>query len=307
MNYGFENGKFYVDITPCSRPHGNMREETDRKTRELAETGSKFILSFSGGVDSQSVLHSFHTQNIPLETAFLYLPGYNDNEYEQVQIIDKKYGRKTWVIDIDPISCKDEIIKVSEELDISAKNNVMQRKFLSMLPDGYDFIQMAHDPYVNKYNDIVYYVQSYYLPEISRQRALDSLNRTGKNIFYGDSSEFLMSIIDDDVFKAAVSTMQYFDGNGLEKDRTYLKSVDRWDYYIKPLIYGKYWKDELIYFPKYAGFEKVEYLYGNEKLTQKQHMVGIEYHKLLEWCNKIGGKTHRFYENVPSTTFVEKE
>lgn len=296
MIYGFENKKFYVDFISSGRSHGNMKYESDIRARELADTGSKFMLGFSGGLDSQSVLHSFYTQNIPIETAFLYLPNYNDNEYNQVMVLDKKYGIKTHIIDLDPMAIQQEIESDAELLDISGKNNVLQRKFLSLLPDDYDFIQMVHDPFVcvdPEYN--LFYYQGYYLPEISRHRAFASLGRKGKNIFYGDTPEFLLSILNDDIFKAAFASARYFDGNGVDIPGKMLKTVDRWDYYIKPIMYGKYWKDELIYFPKYQGFEKIAYLHGNLKFTE--HAILINYGKFLQFLKLEESKQVRYYEN----------
>jgi hypothetical protein len=297
MIYGFDNEKFYMEFVSITRPVGNMKEESDRRARWIAETGKKFMLGFSGGLDSQSVLHSFYTQGIPLETAFLYLPGYNDNEYQQVKFIDKKYGINTHIIDMDPMSVKDEILELSEKLDIPGKNNLLQAKFLSLLPDDYDFIQIIHDPfiYVNpSYN--LYYYQGYYLPEINRYRAFKNLGRTGRNIFYGDTTEFLLSIIDDEIFRAALIAARYYDGNGLSIPGKMLKTVDRWDYYIKPLLYGKYWGSSLTYFPKYQGFEKIDYLQGNPKF--KKHAITIPYKEFLEFLKTPGGKIKRFYENV---------
>jgi len=298
MKFGFEEGRFYIELTSRSRKVGNMREESDRRARDLVEQyGGKFMLGTSGGLDSQSVLHSFITQGFPLETAFLHLPGHNDNELEQVRFIDVKYGIKTTVFTIDPFACREEIIAVSKELDISAKNNVLQRKFLSMLPDDYNFIQMVHDPFVYVYSDYERfgYMQGYYLPEISRQRAFDSLNRKGANIFYGNTEEFLLSIIGDDIFKAALMSARYFDGNGVKHPNKHLTTVDRWDFYIKPLLYGKYWGNELTYFPKYAGFETIKYLQGNNKF--KQNRVIIPYDELIEFIKKPSSITKRFYSN----------
>ena len=299
MNYGFENNKFYIDFVSCDRPHGTMREASDRRAIDLAEQGGKFMLGNSGGLDSQSVLHSFYTQGIPLETAFLYLPTYNDNEYEQVKILDKKYGITTHIVDLDPMACREEIEQLSIELDIPAKNNVLQRKFLSLLPSDYNFIQMVHDPFVYVDTDFsrFRYYQGYYLPELSRSRAFDSLNRTGKNIFYGDTPEFLASILDDDVYRAALKSSRYFDGNGATIPGKYLKTLDRWDFYIKPILYGKYWGDELTYFPKYQGFEKIGYLHGNTKF--RHHAITIQYDEIVNFLNTPGGITKRYYENVP--------
>lgn len=299
MNFGFENDKFYIELTSRSRAVGTMREESDRRARELAEQYSgNFLLGNSGGLDSQSVIHSFVTQGIPLETAFLHLPRYNDNELEQVRIIDKKYNLTTEIISLDPYEIKDEIISTAEALDIPAKNNVLQRKFLSMLPEHYNFIQMVHDPfvYVHPNYSKLSYLQGFYLPEIARTRAFASLERSGANIFYGNSEEFLLSIIGDDVYKGALLASRYFDESGLTHPNKYLKTVDRWDMFIKPILYGKYWGDELTYFPKYAGFETVDYLHGNSKF--KQHAVAIEYFELLDFLRTPGAITKRFYANV---------
>lgn len=298
MIYGFEKEKFYIDFYPCQRPHGTMRQESDDRALALANSSAKFIISFSGGLDSQAVLGSFYKYGIPAETAFLYLPTFNEHEFDQVKILDKKYNRKTWIIDIDPFQIKEEILETGKKLDITAKNNILQLKFLSLLPSNYDFIQMVHDPYVLPLETCSYYVQSYYMPEISRQRSLNSLPRQGKNIFYGDTTEFLMSIINDDVFKSAIVSSRYYDGNGLKHPNKNVATVDRWDFYIKPLIYAKYWGDELIYFPKYAGFENIAYLHGNVHMQTRKHMVVFDYRKFLDFNSNIGGDGERFFENV---------
>ena len=105
-----------------------------------------------------------------------------------------------------------------------------------------------------------------------------------------------LSIIGDDIFKAALISAKYFDGNNVIHPNKDLKTVDRWDFYIKPLLYGKYWGNALSYFPKYAGFETVEYLHGNANF--KKHAVGIPYDKLIEFIKTPGAITKRFYQNV---------
>lgn len=300
MIYGFEDNKFYIEYHGCTRPVGTMREESDRRALELAEQGGKYLLGFSGGLDSQAVLQSFREIGAPIETVFFYKPGYNDNEYEQVKFLDSKYQIKTQIIDLDPLSVIEEIEQLSIDLDIPAKNNILQSIFLSKLPDDYDFIQMVHDPYVyiNETTYRPYYYYGYYLPEISRDRAFARLNRQGRNIFYGDTYEFLLSILGDDVYKGAVYSARYFDGNGLTKPNVHLRYVDRWDYYIKPIIYGRYWGDTLTYFPKYQGFEKIGYLHGNPKF--RKHATTTPYETVLRVLS-TPGEIHRTYENVAFT------
>jgi len=299
MIFGFEEDKFYIDFVSCTRPHGNMRQESDRRALELAEGGGKFMLGFSGGVDSQSVLHSFTELDIPLETVFMYLPGSNDHEYEQVKIIDKKYGIKTHVVDIDPYAIEKEVIEEAKTLPAPWRYLTLQKRFFKLLPTDYHFIQMVHDPfvYVSPTNKLYYY-QGYYLPEISRTTAFADLNRTGKYILYGDTTEFLLSIINDDVYRAALKSARYFDGNGLSTPNKNLKTFDRWDYYIKPIIYGKYWGDELIYFPKYRGYENIEY-FNVKTVNTRKHAIAIPYEEIIDFLKTPGAIVKRYYENVP--------
>lgn len=297
MIYGFENEKFYVEYHGASRHVGNMREESDRRARDIAEGGGRFMLGFSGGLDSQSVLQSFRDIGCPIETVFLYLPGYNDNEYEQVKFLDNKYQMTTQVVDMDPMAVKDTVVELSTKLDIPGKNNVLQSLFLEKLPSDAHFIQMVHDPYcyVNQDYSMFQYYYGYYLPEISRDRAFKRLNRQGKNIFYGDTYEFLLSILGDDTYRGALESAKYFDGNGFDVKDKYLRTVDRWDYFIKPIIYGKYWGDTLTYFPKYQGFEKINYLKGNPFF--RKHATLIPYYELIDVL-KTPGAVKRVYENV---------
>lgn len=303
MNYGFDQNKFYVDFVSCSRPAGNMKEETDRRVRELTDTGKKFLLSFSGGIDSQSILHSFYTQGIDIETVFLYMPNYNDVEYEQVKVCDQKYKIKTQIIDINVDSFKDEFLDLRLKLDILQKINILHRAFLKMLPSTANFIQMSHDPfvYISPTNKFYYYI-GYHMPEIARHRAFVDLGRTGENIFFGDTPEFLTSILDDEIYKSALISARYFDGNGLTKDKCHLKTLDRWDYYIKPLIYGKYWGDELIYFPKFATIDNIDWMITDTDFVggyMKKHAVVYPYYELLTFLKNNNSEIRRVYENVP--------
>lgn len=302
MKYGFENNQFYVEFPKVSRKPGTMREESDLRAVEIASSSQKLILSMSSGVDSQSVLYSFLTQGIPIECVFFYMPGHNEVEFNQLKEVQKKYKATIRIIDLDPIPYEEEIMVTAKEEKIHPIQ-LMQAKFASMLPEDADIIQMIHDPFVHITAENFYFYQGYYSPEIARIRAMDRLNRKGKYIPYGDTSEFLYSILNDDVYKGAIYTHRYFDGNGLSKPGCYLKSVDRWDYYIKPIIYGKYWKDELIYFPKYGGYEGVPYLRGEPSRPEwvlpsswyRERAVLIPY---LDFLKTLETQDMRYYQRM---------
>ncbi len=301
MNYGLDSGKFFIEYKSSVRPRGNMREESERYARELADQKGKYILGLSGGMDSQSVLHSFCTQGIPIETVFFYSPGYNDNEFEQVKILDKKYGVKTQILDIDPNSVREEIDALSVELDLPSKNSIRHSIFLSRLPDDYDFIVATYDPLIFvSPTDKLYYCIGYNYPEISRNRAYGRLQRKGKNIPYGVSAEFLLSILDDEILRSVFIARKYFDGNGLMGPMQNLKTTDRWDVYIKPIMYGKYWGDELIYFPKSGGAEKINFVHAgtNYRYMLRDRAVAIPFEEFISFLKTQGGVVKRFYQNT---------
>lgn len=298
MIYGFENEKFYMDYPSCTRKPGNMKEESEHRAREIAAVSDKILISLSSGIDSQSVLHSFCTQGIPVECAFLYLPGYNDNEYTNVDIVKKKYGVKVHIVDMDPIKVQEECEQESLLTGIHP-NSINQKMFLAQLPDDWDFIQITHDPYVHIHNDGRWsFFTGYNTPEVMRDLAFKSLNRKGKYFFFGDTSEFTYSYLADDIYRSVLYAVKYFDGNGLNKPNTLLKTVDRWDYYIKPILYGKYWRDELIYFPKDAGFHRISYL--KKPLEYRKHGILIPYFEFLDHLGAIDGTTKRYYSNIDS-------
>jgi hypothetical protein len=309
MIYGFENGKFYIDFVSRTRAIGTMREESDRRAVEIASSYSKLVVGFSGGLDSQCMLHSFYTQGIPVETVFLYMPGYNDNEYNQVKICDQKYGIKTSIYDLNPIQFQDEFLSTCETIGLYAGVPALHRKLLSMLPEDCTFIQNAHDPfvYINPNSRKRWICYGHNMPEVARDRAFKTLNRSGAHIFWGDTTEYLLSIFNDDVFYAGLCSSEYFEGNGVIKDGKNLKTVDRWDYYIKPLIYGRYWHDELSYFPKFGGFENVPYIVKRIKETSqlnRQNSIIIPYKELVDFLNIEGGVIKRYYENHDPTTKI---
>lgn len=302
MKYGFDNDQFYVEFERLKRIPGNMKEESDRRARELAETHSNLVLSMSSGVDSQSVLHSFLSQGISIDCVFFYMPGHNDVEFNQLKEVQKKYSINVQILDLDPLPFEEEIMVTAKQEKIHPIQ-LMQAKFSSLLSSDVDIIQMVHDPFVHITSDHFYFYQGYHSPEVSRIRAIEKLNRKGKYIPYGDTSEFLYSILNDDVYKGAIYTHRYFDGNGLAKPGCYLKSVDRWDYYIKPIIYGKYWKDDLIYFPKYAGYEGVPFLRGEPSKPEwnfstswyRERAVLIPY---FEFLKTLETQDMRYYQQM---------
>jgi len=297
MNFGFEDGKFYMEHTSCTRPAGSLREESDRRAREIFTEHKKVLLCLSSGLDSQIALHSFKSQGIPLECAFLRLGGFNDNEYENLQVLEKKYGFKAEVINIDPNVIKDELLHLTQEFDAHA-NHCIQYKFVSQLPKDHAVIQVLHDPWLitSKRLKTHFIFHGFYDPEIARYRTLCRIERDAPILMFGDSSEYFLSSINDEIFHHFLESWIYYDGNGLQQNNLKLNDVLRYEYYIKPMLYAKHWQNELIYFPKFSGYENIDWLYKQVRSIRKERMVFIPWRELISFLKSCNGETKRWYE-----------
>jgi hypothetical protein len=301
INFGFENEKFYVEHKSPTRPVGNLREEFDLRAVELYNSRPKLMLGLSAGLDSQAVMHSFFTQGIKLECAFLYHPGYNDFEYNNLQILEKKYGFKANIIDIDPIKCKDEIMSLHDEIGLPPYQ-IMHRKFLSMLPADADIVQGIHGPDLAFHNNKWYCLETANSFEVARLRSFQTLNRTGEVIGWERTGEIHLSILNDDIIKSFIYSYPYISKNGLiYEDGSKIPNIDFWDLYIKPFVYGKYWKDELEYFPKYMGPENIEYIMKGPKHAYMSTLVAIPYDQLVSHLKSGTGEVARFYQRSTPT------
>jgi len=296
MNYGFENEQFYVQYNPCTREVGSFKDECLIRAEELYKENKKIILSVSSGLDSQIALYSFHNRGIPIEHAFMYMEGYNDNEYKNLKILEKKYNFKSNIVKIDPIKSKDECLYLAKELDTNPLH-ILHYLFLKQLPENYDVIQVAHDPWIvtsstTKKN---YLVHSFYDPEISRYHALNTVRRTGKFKLFGDSDELFLSCINDELFQYFLTSNLYFNTkttiNGKKIDQ-----VSRYDYYIKPLLYAKHWGDNLVYFPKFAGYENIPWLRTELEKSYRFKICFIEWNEGLSILKDINGSSKKYRE-----------
>jgi hypothetical protein len=109
----------------------------------------------------------------------------------------------------------------------------------------------------------------------------------------------MLSILDDDIFKGYLFSTNYIMKNTLvypgETERPRL--IDRWDLYIKPLMYGLYWGNDLFYFAKYGGPEGIDYIMNGPKHRYAEKMLAIPFEQLVAHL-KTGTSVKRFYETA---------
>ena len=307
MIYGLDdNEKFYVEYTSCERPIGNVRQEMEQCCIRLAkEASTKVLISLTSGLDSQVLLHTFHTLGLPYECAFMYHPGYNDYEYNNIKILEKKYGFKCIIVEIDPFAIREEIEAAAFATGIPAEHHMM-KKFLAQLPEDRDFCQgiESFDFIYRGPKNQAYCMESWTAIEVASQRALKQVERSGKIVCIdrrAPFNEFALAYLSDPVVTGYINGLEYIKGNGLvDKDTGNPPPlIFSWEYYVKPIIYGMYWGRELEIFPKYVSSEKVDFIM-NPSDTRLRHnyknkAVFIPRDELVAHLSDWGsGKTKRY-------------
>jgi hypothetical protein len=278
-NWGVRNNKFFLNYYPLNRPLNNFRIESENLARFIYSKNNKIIVSLSSGMDSQVVLHSFYSQGLNVDAAFLYMPGSNDDELERIRHLEKKYQFSVRIIEIDAIKVKDQVIEESVKLNIHPYQ-IIHKLFLEQLPIEYDFIQGSHGPNFILKNKKIHLIETYNSIEKSFARAFSLLNRSGRYIEWTQYNSILYSLLDDQVMKDFLMAFSYFENaNFLGKK---LKAIDYWDCYIKPQIYSNYWNDELMYVSNKVSCQDINYLIDYPKHNYREHLILIEFDSFID-------------------------
>lgn len=281
MQLGSDDRGFYVEYNQCRWTVGNLREEYNRRARDIISLSDRLILGISSGVDSQAALRSFMDQGINIETAFMYMPGYNDNEYQNLKELERAWQFKSHIIDIDPMSCKDEIVEISNQLSIPPFQ-ILHRKFLSQLPDV-NFLQGGDGPFITFVKNIAHFYEGYNTYEMSRKRAGETLGRTSEYILFDKTSEIVVSSVKDEIMTAFINAHGLYTKQGV-------RNIDWWDVFIKPMYYGKYWGKDLMYFPKFAGAENIDYVMKGPEHNYRRDHILVPVDKLINDLQTTGAR-----------------
>lgn len=255
--YEYKDDKFILHIQPATQHYSNLREACVARAKDLNDNLRNPVMSMSGGLDCQLVLHSFYEQGIRLDCIFRHFPGHNDRELANINQLKKKYGFDLQVVTIIPEECKEEILDEYKQTGIHP-NQLLYKKFYSMVDPTYDILQGLDGPntVLDKKDNKLYYFESYNSFEFSRHRAVNLLNRPGRFVSFEKNSNLTLAIFNEEIVDVFFKTFNYF----LNNQVTGVKFVDMWDVYVKPYVYYKHWKDELTYFPKYQGPEGIEWI-----------------------------------------------
>ena len=291
MFVSFTNNIFSVTIKGIDRPVGNLRQECERKARDLYEENNKIMLGLSSGLDSQIVLHSFASQSIPISCAFLYLKDCNDFELNNVKFLEKKYNLNLQIVELDPNLLKEQLLEEYKVTGIPPFQ-LMHKHFLSLLPEEYAFIQGLDGPDLikSKNNGEWYILQTANSFINSRIRGLELLNRSGKIISWEKIPEIYCSLITDEIIQSYMYAYNYIFNNGLVTKNVYTVPMDKFDQYMKPFLYAKYWKDELEYFSKYQGPEQIPWIMNEKWHHYDKNVLYMPYKEVVDLLTTPGSE-----------------
>jgi len=297
MKYGIdEYGKFYVEYTACSRPIGTVREELEAACVRVAKD-TDILIHLSGGLDSQILVHSFHSLGLDYQAAFLYHPGYNETELEQVRFLERKYGFKCIVISMNPDQHRAEAENYSLRTGIPPEHYLMNL-FTEQLPGNCDILQGIDSPdLIFKSDGKCYCLEAWTTIALARMRSLDMVQRKGRIVAIdrrAEFNEFALAYLTDPVVDGYINSISYTLGNGLvEKESGEAPPVPfYWEYFVKPLIIGTHWKKELEYFPKFSSQRQIDWICNPADIKfrhqYRQQQIQINRDELVEHLTQWG-------------------
>jgi hypothetical protein len=263
ISCGDDDIGFYIEFKSKCREVGNIRQEFEIRAQQLYEENNNIILAMSGGLDSQVMLHSFLSQGLKVKTSFLYMPGHNNNDFLHIKAIDKKYKIETEIIELNPTDFYDKFCLQSIEHDILNKYSLLFAYYMSLMPEDYTFVQhsgpnLKYEIWKNLNNNKIYHRVGYQSNDISKIRAFNLYNKKNKPVLFSHFGEHLLSVFKDEIFISGLYASTFWPDiveckksqelDNLKQNHEVFQRCTMYDPFIKGIIYGKYWKNELSYF-----------------------------------------------------------
>lgn len=296
MSFGFDTkDNFYIDVKPLVRSVGSPRQEFAERAKSILQNHKNLILAFSGGIDSQATYLAFQDIGYKIECAFMHLPKYNDNEYENVLHCVKKWNINLTTITLDPYKLKDKILSESNRLQIPP-NQILHSIFLEHLPEEKTFVEGFNgpDPYVHEGKH--YILESANSVEYARIRAYKQRNKRHTAVFFEKDEHLLASIIKDGTLTSMCNAWNYYKIPGLSYDgEDPISIINYWDLFIKPTFYGKNWGNDLHYVYKYQGCEKIDFIINGMEHDYTKNNMFLDINKLMDHLEN-GKETKRYWQ-----------
>ena len=254
--YELNNEQFVVKYQSPSRPFGDLREELNSDVKRINDTYGKVYVAFSSGVDSQVILRCFLDMNADFEPFFMHVKGLNDFEYNLVKESEKFYGIDIKILELDLEQHKEEWLRRKEvEKSITLLHHPFEWAS-KQLPENFPMIMSgANEPAIIGNSKKGLYIYHNYYESLLLRFDLIGKHRTILDFPY--SAESLAAYYCDDLIKTWGDVCEYYINNDLVNAKTMNKVVplSRYNYYLKGLLKGKYFKRDILWPAKKTGYE----------------------------------------------------
>lgn len=294
ITYDLVDNKFIVKYESPARPFGNLREELNNDTKRINNEHGKVYVAFSSGVDSQVILRCFLDMQADFEPFFIHVKDRNDFEYDNVKRAEQFYGIKIKILELKLYEHREEWLKRKE---IEKSPTLIHHPFewaSKQLPENFPIIMSgANEPALVGNSNYGMFIYHNYMESLSLRFNIISKHRPIFDFPY--SSESLAAYYCDDLIKTYADVIDYYTDNGLisiEQGKDF--DLYKFNYYIKSLLKGKYFKKDILWYPKKTGYENYPKWMNLNLNYPEETSVYVPYTKLVNHLESCTGTIKEF-------------
>lgn len=295
ITYHLEDDNMVVTYESPSRKFGNLREELNNDAVRINREHGKVYVAFSTGVDSQVMLRCFLDMNCDFEPFFLYVKGLNDFEHRMLVKSENFYGIKIKVLEIDIEQYKEEWLqrKVDENL-VTLVHNPLEWACAHLPEDWPVIMSGANEPSIVGTRETGMHIYHNYYESLLLRFRLLGQHRLIFDFPY--SAESLASFYCDDLIKTWQHVSNYYIHNDLVSKKTGKKPSpgSRFNYYLKGLMKGRYFKNDIMWPIKKTGFERFPKWTVPSWVYPQKYNVTVNYDELVEHLEACSGTLKDF-------------
>lgn len=298
---------FFVRVNAPNRNYNDIRTEYASDAYNMTKEFGQVNLSFSTGIDSQKALRAFLDANITPNVYFLRYLGYENQEFERVKECEDFYKIKINIIDINLDRYRDQWIKRNEGNPLESMRQYPFEYLSESIPNSYPLVSIGpHDMnqtfWGSKTSRSNMY-WNYFQGELQRYKML---RKYRKVIDLPFSPEAIAATYSDETIKTFSRTVRYH-----KETMPHIGVVNYWKYFIKPMLYGKHYKNDIIWYGKLTGQENLPtWFYDRNTRYIKETSITANYWDLVNFVENnrqgyIDFTDNLYIKNHPSFESLE--
>lgn len=295
ITYEINEQEHVVRYQSPSRKFGDLREELNNDAKLISEKYGKVYIAFSSGVDSQVILRCFLDMKVDFEPFFIHVKGRNDFEKVVMENSEKFYGIKIKIVEVQLEEHRDEWQARCNSEKFPTLTHYPFDLASKMLPENYPMIMSgANEPAIigTRLTGLHIYHNCY--ESLCLRFNLINKHRTILDFPY--SAESLASYYCDDLIKTWGDVCNYYITNDLVVAGTQqpVVAASRFNYYLKGLLKGKYFKRDILWPSKKTGYENYpNWMIPHWKYPKEAH-ISANYNDVVQHLESCSGSIKEF-------------